>query len=436
MNDRNKNRPGYKETKVGWIPEEWGTKSGEEITALISKGASPRWQGFNYTTEGMLFITSENVRDGKLDISRPKFLPVEFNDKIKRTQLKKYDILINLVGASIGRSCLIPIDLSLANVNQAVAVFRLKDKRIASYMAVFFQMSDTVKRILDMQVDAARPNLSLSNLRDFKCPLPPILEQEAIVEVLGCWDEGLETIENLIEAKKLRKKGLMQQLLTGTRRLPGFSKDWKTVKLGDICTVVKKAVGEKKIIPMSLSAGKGFVAQADKFGRDISGKQYSKYTHLTKGCFTYNKGNSKTFPQGCAYLLEDYDEVAVPNVFISFKFDDGKADNKFFQQVFAANMHGKDLIKFINSGVRNDGLLNLNTTWFMRITFNLPTLKEQKAIAAVLETADEEIRLLEAERDALAEQKKGLMQKLLTGEVRLPAFRKKQPDKKRQDYSE
>ena len=92
-------KPGYKQTEVGVIPEDWDLYSGEQVTSLIGKGSSPRWQGFAYTTDGMLFVTSENVRDGHLDVRRPKYLPLSFHDKLKRTRLKKLDILVNLVGA-------------------------------------------------------------------------------------------------------------------------------------------------------------------------------------------------------------------------------------------------------------------------------------------------------------------------------------------------
>src|SRR5258707_75966 len=111
-------RPGYKRTKAGIIPEAWEVSTGVEMTTLIGKGGSPKWQGFNYTNHGMLFVTSENVRDGFLDITHPKYLPLAFHEKLKRTKLRKGDILINLVGASIGRSCRVMTDLGEANVNQ------------------------------------------------------------------------------------------------------------------------------------------------------------------------------------------------------------------------------------------------------------------------------------------------------------------------------
>ncbi len=415
MNDRNKNRPGYKETKVGWIPEEWNDpKLGKHMKCF--SGGTPKSGMREYYKGEIPWIKSGELNQKNIH-GTDECITEEAVKNSSAKFVESGTLLYALYGATAGVPGFTQIQ---ATINQAVLAI-LPKPNLSKHFCYFWFYSEK-NRLIARYTQGGQPNLSGTIVKSFHIPLPPLPEQEAIAEVLSCWDEGLESLEKLIAAKKLRKKGLMQQLLTGEKRLPGFSKCWKEVSLGSISKAVKKAVGDKKVTPMSLSAGKGFVPQAEKFGRDISGKQYSKYTLLTKGCFTYNKGNSIRYPQGCAYLLEDRDEVAVPNVFISFKLDEKNTDNKFFQQIFAANMHGKDLMKFINSGVRNDGLLNLTTAWFFKIKFTIPSVDEQKAIAAVLETADGEIRLLEAERDALSEQKKGLMQKLLTGEVRHPEF--------------
>ena len=99
-----------------------------------------------------------------------------------------------------------------------------------------------------------------------------------------------------------------------------FNEEWNGFTLSQIADRVIEKVGEKKLTTLSISAGTGFVSQAEKFSRDISGKQYENYICLRKGEFSYNKGNSKTFPQGCIYELLEYDEAAVPNAFISFHF--------------------------------------------------------------------------------------------------------------------
>src|SRR4030066_793716 len=119
---------------------------------------------------------------------------------------------------------------------------------------------------------------------------------------------------------KVGKTTVVQKL-----RFPTFRarSGWESTLLSDASTPVTERVGERKLTPVSISAGVGFVPQAEKFGRDISGNQYSLYTLVRDGDFVYNKGNSLKFPQGCVYQLRGWGEVAAPNVFISFRLKQG-----------------------------------------------------------------------------------------------------------------
>lgn len=91
--------------------------------------------------------------------------------------------------------------------------------------------------------------------------------------------------------------------------------DWSSAPLSEISTILSEQAGDREFETLSISAGIGFVNQAEKFGKELSGKQYTKYTVLRRGDFAYNKGNSKRYPQGCTYMLRERDEAAVPNVF-------------------------------------------------------------------------------------------------------------------------
>ena len=425
MKDPNQNRPGYKSTTVGWIPETWECHTGADITQTISKGSSPNWQGFNYSSSGMLFVTSENVREGYLDVTLPKYLPLAFHTKLKRTQLKRNDILINLVGASIGRSCLVERELGPANVNQAVAVFRVNNNTLPKYVAYCMQAPNTIRRILNMQVDAARPNISLTDLRDFIVPLPTLAEQHTIVAILSAWDVAIDQTRALLAADKRRKKVLAQQLLTGEKRLPGYKGKWDGKKLHSITERVNESPALTDGYPvLSITAGSGFVSQQEKFSKVIAGRHIEHYILLKKGEFSYNKGNSYRYPQGCAYRLREYDEGLVPDVFYSFRIKTNLAEPEFVEQFFMADLHGKQLRNWVNTGVRNNGLLNLNASDFFSLVVPCPDIDEQRAIAAILTTVDDEIRSLDAQVKALGRQKKGLMQQLLTGELRVQATNK------------
>lgn len=163
---------------------------------------------------------------------------------------------------------------------------------------------------------------------------------------------------------------------------------WKSIRLGDVATPVTERVGERKLTPVSISAGVGFVPQAEKFGRDISGNQYSLYTLVRDGDFVYNKGNSLRFPQGCVYQLRGWGEVAAPNVFISFRLKQGFVA-EYFQYCFEKNIHGVQLKQHITSGARSNGLLNVSKDQFYGVGIPMPLPDEQQKIADCLSSLDE-----------------------------------------------
>lgn len=164
------------------------------ITTLITKGSSPTWQGIAYTENPeVLFVTSENVREGYLDFSKKKYLENRFNEIQKRSILEKNDVLVNIVGASIGRTAVFNLDVS-ANINQAVALVRCNPALLNYQFLNYFLNSDTViSEYTSMKKEVARANLSLQNISDIKIPLPTIEEQKKIVA-------EIEKIENKIAA--------------------------------------------------------------------------------------------------------------------------------------------------------------------------------------------------------------------------------------------
>jgi len=200
-------------------------------------------------------------------------------------------------------------------------------------------------------------------------------------------------------------------------RFPEFrgAEAWKPITLKEASTPVTERVGEKKLTPVSISAGIGFVPQAEKFGRDISGKQYELYTLVNDGDFVFNKGNSLKFPQGCVYILQGWGRVAAPNVFICFRLKAGYL-SAFYQQCFEQNQHGRQLKRHITSGARSNGLLNISKETFFGIEIPTPPVTEQQKIVDCLSSVDELIAAQARKVDALKTHKKGLMQQLFPRE--------------------
>lgn len=176
--------------------------------------------------------------------------------------------------------------------------------------------------------------------------------------------------------------------------------DWQVKRLSEVATELTERAGQDKYETVSISAGVGFVNQAEKFGKELSGKQYEKYIVLHQGDFSYNKGNSKTFPQGCIYRLNDRETAAVPNVFESFRIEDQDAD--YYEQLFLIGFLNKQLYSKINRGVRDDGLLNLTGKDFYSCMVPVPPIAEQKKIAEILAQCD---KVIELKRQRIEEEK-------------------------------
>ncbi|OHD23259.1 MAG: hypothetical protein A2Y38_24295 [Spirochaetes bacterium GWB1_59_5] len=200
-------------------------------------------------------------------------------------------------------------------------------------------------------------------------------------------------------------------------RFPEFKDagEWEVIPLGMISDRIIDKVGTEVLPSVSISAGFGFVSQFEKFGRDISGEQYKNYIVLSEGEFAYNKGNSKRYPQGSIYKLVEFKRVASPNAFICFRLKLGYIAD-FLKQYFEFNAHGSQLKKFITSGARSDGLLNIKPDDFFSISFAIPKKNEQQKIADCLSSLDDLIAAHNQKLFALKTHKKGLMQQLFPAE--------------------
>ena len=199
----------------------------------------------------------------------------------------------------------------------------------------------------------------------------------------------------------------------GYKKVHGYiiPKDWQESPLIDMCTKRQEKAGCKKLETLSISAGIGFVNQAEKFGRELSGEQYKNYTVIRTGDFSYNKGNSKKYPQGCIYLLKDREIAAVPNVFNTFRLYDFY-NNEYYMFLFCSGYLNKQLFKWINFGVRNDGLLNLYDEDFYKSILPIPSQQEQEKIAKILNCCDKVIELKQKLLEEISKEKSILMAKV------------------------
>lgn len=400
------------------VPKGWVEYSGSAITSKITKGSSPKWQGFEYQDHGTLFVTSENVRDGYLDVSSPKYLPVEFNQKLKNSQLQHGDILINIVGASIGRSCQFLLGTQQANINQAVCLFRTNELALSDYVKHFLQLPSTVRKLLGTQSESARPNLSLADMKDFIFVLPPLQEQKKIAKILSAWDKAIITTEQLLANGQQQKKALMQQLLTGKKRLLDkngvrFSGEWKDIRLKSVLREVKTRNKDNSIDRvLSVTNHSGFVLPEDQFSKRVASDDVSNYKVVKKGEYGYNPSRLNV---GSFARLDSYEEGLLSPMYVVFSVNEKILNSDYFMNWMSSN-EAKQRISGSTQGSVRDSVGFDSLCGF---PFKLPPMEEQQKIASVLSTADQEISALQQQLDTLKQEKKALMQQLLTGKRRV-----------------
>ena len=197
------------------LPEGWIWCRLHQLTEVITKGSSPNWQGIQYVDEnngGILFITSENVGTYKLLLDKKKYVEARFNSIEPRSILKSNDILMNIVGGSIGRTAIYDLN-EVANINQAVTIIRLLNNNDHNYFLYFFNSPTCISYMYNKQVDNARPNLSMGNIAKFTIPLPPYMEQQVIVEKVSDLLALCNQLEQQIESGKTQVEQLMKSCL-------------------------------------------------------------------------------------------------------------------------------------------------------------------------------------------------------------------------------
>ncbi|NCD34989.1 MAG: restriction endonuclease subunit S [Spartobacteria bacterium] len=362
--------------------------------ANISSGGTPSRSNPAYWNGNIPWVKTTQIQNciiNRTDVD--EWITDEGLKKLSAKMISAGTILMAMYGQGKTRGQVSILNFD-ASINQACAAIDLKNGICRDF--VYQSLLASYTRIRNMSNTGGQENLSAGLIKEIPLTLPPLPEQKAIADLLSTWDEAIEKTERLIQAKEANLKGQIQRIM-GKEAID--ANDWSMVHLGELFSEVTRKVGEK-------------------WGKDISGSQHKNYTHLKAGEFSYNKGNSKRYQQGCVYLLKD-GEICVPNVFISFKPKAKNVVPEFFEHYFIADYHARELKRYITSGARSDGLLNLNKKDFFKIVVPCPSPDEQKAIAEALTASQHEIDLLKQLADKYKTQKRGLMQKMLTGEWRV-----------------
>lgn len=402
---------GYRRTKAGILPDSWEETKLKSLSENITKGATPTTYGFQWVSEGILFLKSDCVSDNGFILQPPIYISNEAHETMKRSMVCGGDILISITGY-LGKVGVIPPNITEANINQHIARIRVLQKEcVPLYIYYYLRQDFLQKRFQVIQTGQAYPQLSLEQIRDIEVELPPMKEQQKIAEILTAQDKIIELKEDLLTEKQRQKKYLMQQLLTGKKRLPGFDGEWKMERLGRLFSE-RKEVNFEGLEMLAITGTQGIIPRKELDLKDNSSEDKSKYLRICSGDIGYN---TMRMWQGVS-AYSDYEGIVSPAYTVLKPRSTINA--KYFAYLFKIPEIIFLFYRFSQGLV--DDTRNLKYENFRRITVLYPPeKKEQTAIAQVLSTADQELDLLRQAIEQEKQKKKALMQLLLTGIVRV-----------------
>ena len=374
------------------IPEGWSVKKLGNVIDTFSGGTPLAGKSIYYENGTIPFIRSGEIYQNYTEL----FITEKGLQESSAKMVKKGDLLFALYGANSGEVAISQIN---GAINQAILCIRPKHDNVNYLNNVFVLLKE---KILHKYLQGGQGNLSAEIVKSLNFVFPPLPEQEKIAGILGTWDEAIEKLSDLIEQKKLLKKSLMQKLFNFSiechKRFDDIFEDYSDKKHPD--KELLSATQENGVLPRRLLAGRVMSPEGSLNGYKLirsgdfvislrsfqGGFEYSKYEGLISPAYTILRNKIEISKDFYRYFFKSYDFI-------------------------------EKYLSIAVIGIRDGKQISYPDLRSVKIPY--PTLEEQQAIADVLSTADEEIDLLNQKLEALKEQKKGLMQQLLTGQTRV-----------------
>lgn len=372
-----------------------------EVTTKIGSGITPRGGSAVYKATGRPFMRSQNVGWGDLRLEDMAYIDEATHSSFPATEVRTGDVLLNITGASIGRSAVATPALDGGNVNQHVCEIRLKPERMDPRFVNAFLLSRSGQSQIDMfQAGGNRQGLNFQQVGSIQVPDLPIEQQRAIGVASQSADDLIVTLERLIAKKQAMKQGMMQQLLTGRTRLRGFTASWDEQPLGEVARIKtgsrnnqdKKAGGRYPFFVRSAT-----VERIDSYSYDCEAILVPGEGGIGS-IFHYVHGRFEVHQR--VYKISDF-AAGVNGRFVYY----------FMRQYFGYHAMENSVKATVDS-------LRLPT--FKNFGLRLPTRDEQDALVRVMDDAESEVAILENRLTKARTIKTGMMQQLLTGRTRLP----------------
>lgn len=407
---------GYKETVLGIIPKEWEVKRLGDLVSIIS-GESPSL----YTLHNQGKYPYVKVEDMNLCEKYQTHSRSYSNEE--KNIVKKGSIIFPKRGAAILNNKVRIANVDIQMDSNMMAIFPIKDNLLGEYL----YYSIVFEQLFKIADTSTIPQINNKHIIPCKILLPPLYEQQKIAEILNVWDKAIEKQTQLIEKLELRKKGLMQQLLTGKKRLPGFSGGWKKAKLGDVTIFLSTNSFSRE----QLNSVKGNILNIH-YGDVLV--RYSSVLDVSKEDIPYINEQIEYSPKdyvnnGDVIMADTAEDEMVGRCCEVINIDNIKVVSglhtilihpiiKFAPKYLGYYLNSVRYHKQIISIMQGIKVYSITKDALKNTTIDIPCIEEQAAIANILSLCDHEVLLAKQKLSKFQWQKKGLMQVLLTGKRR------------------
>ena len=417
MTKSNENRKPFYNTT---IPDDWFAKSFKTAKLKVidgDRGKNYPSQNELFNTGHCIFLSAKNVTNNGFSFKEKTFITYEKDAILSKGKLSRNDLVMTTRG-SIGHIAYFDNTIPFENlrINSGMVILRNENDEIENeYLYKYCSSFILQNQILKISFGSAQPQLTVKEIAKLQIPLPPLPEQKAIAKALSLMDTAINKNNQLIAQKELSKKWLMQNLLTGKKRLNGFGGDWKTLRLKEVLIPISRPIDKPNETYLALgirSHGKGTFLKPD-FEPD---KIAMKTLYVVKEDDLI-VNITFAWEGAIAIVKSEDDEALVSHRFPTFNLNPKTGIVDYFRHLILQPRF-KYLLDLISPGDAGRNRV-LSKKDFLKLEVTIPEVDEQTAIAKVLQTADKEIALLKAKTNKLREQKKGMMQVLLTGKKRL-----------------
>ncbi|MDM1471043.1 restriction endonuclease subunit S [Myroides odoratimimus] len=381
---------------------EWETKTLGEISQLITKGTTPK----KFTNQGIKYIKIESFKENSIDIEKCMFIDeITHNKELKRSILREGDILFAIAGATIGKTNIVTKAVLPANTNQALAIIRLNEKEVKSYIIQILKSAIMQKYIKESISVGAQPNLNLEQINSFSFCYPNIEEQKKIASFLSLINERIITQNKIIEELEQLIKGLCQKLFHNRN-----NKDWSEQSIEDVLEE-RKEVNTDNYTVHSVSVSKGVINQIEYLGRSFAAKDTKNYNVVHYGDIVYTKSPTGEFPYGIIKQSFIKERVAVSPLYGVFRAKSFYMAN-ILHFYFSNPINVQNYLQsIIQKGAKNT--ISITNQSFLKKRLYLPIdEKEIKKISSLLSAIESkktvEMNILER----LKNQKKHFLQQM------------------------